>query len=149
MPFTCQGCGESIRHASYLTEPEPAWPRGSPKAGLYRFGGACSSHARHAVHLCALGSASLLSSRLSDIIAKHNLANSYTPFSTSYSDTGLATYIVLLEDDALNYCHLVDASLPALLDKYIAERLHQDQNDWLTEDTCNVLAVALFWYMTS
>jgi processing peptidase subunit beta len=35
---------------------------------------------------------SLLSSHLSDIIAKHNLANSYMPFSTrstSYSDTGL------------------------------------------------------------
>ena len=37
----------------------------------------------------ALGSASLLSSRLSDVIAKHNLANSYMSFSTSYSDTGL------------------------------------------------------------
>ncbi|KAF8260981.1 Metalloenzyme, LuxS/M16 peptidase-like protein [Lactarius quietus] len=37
----------------------------------------------------ALGSASLLSSRLSDIIAKHNLANSYMSFSTSYSDTNL------------------------------------------------------------
>ncbi|KAN0130198.1 Metalloenzyme, LuxS/M16 peptidase-like protein [Lactarius tabidus] len=37
----------------------------------------------------ALGSASLLSSRLSDTIAKHNLANSYMSFSTSYSDTGL------------------------------------------------------------
>jgi mitochondrial-processing peptidase subunit beta len=28
---------------------------------------------------CALGSASLLSSPLSDIIARHNLANSYMP----------------------------------------------------------------------
>jgi processing peptidase subunit beta len=37
----------------------------------------------------ALGSASLLSSRLSDTISKHNLANSYMSFSTSYSDTGL------------------------------------------------------------
>ncbi|KAI9437362.1 Metalloenzyme, LuxS/M16 peptidase-like protein [Lactarius psammicola] len=36
-----------------------------------------------------LGSASLLSSRLSDTIAKHNLANSYMSFSTPYSDTGL------------------------------------------------------------
>jgi hypothetical protein len=36
--------------------------------------------------------------------------------------------------DALNYCHLVDAGLPALLDKYIAECLHRGQNDWLTKD---------------
>ena len=36
-----------------------------------------------------LGSASLLSSRLSDTITKHNLANSYMSFSTPYSDTGL------------------------------------------------------------
>jgi hypothetical protein len=49
--------------------------------------------------------------------------------------------------DALNYCHLVDAGLPALLDKYIAECLHRGQNDWLTKDTCNV--VALFGHMTS
>jgi hypothetical protein len=53
--------------------------------------------------------------------------------------------------DALDYYHLVDASLPALLDKYISERLHQDQNNWPTtgKDMCNVLAVALFWHMTS
>lgn len=37
----------------------------------------------------ALGSASLLSSRLSHIISQNNLANSYMSFSTSYSDTGL------------------------------------------------------------
>ncbi|KAI0315814.1 Metalloenzyme, LuxS/M16 peptidase-like protein [Amylostereum chailletii] len=37
----------------------------------------------------ALGSAPLLSSRLSDIIARNSLANSYMSFSTSYSDTGL------------------------------------------------------------
>ena len=37
----------------------------------------------------ALGSASLLSLSLSDIIAKHNHTNSYMYFSTSYSDTGL------------------------------------------------------------
>jgi hypothetical protein len=64
-------------------------------------------------------------------------------------DTFLTTYIMLLEHDALNHRHLVDAGLPALLDKYIAERLHQGQNDWPIEDTCNVLAVALFWHMTS
>lgn len=36
-----------------------------------------------------LGSASLLSSRLSHVISQNNLANSYMSFSTSYSDTGL------------------------------------------------------------
>jgi hypothetical protein len=36
-----------------------------------------------------LSSASLLSSHLSDTIAKHNLTNSYMSFSTSYLDTGL------------------------------------------------------------
>ena len=37
----------------------------------------------------ALGSSPLLSSRLSNIVSKNNLANSYMSFSTSYSDTGL------------------------------------------------------------
>jgi len=37
----------------------------------------------------SLGSSPLLSSRLSHIIAKNNLANSFMSFSTSYSDTGL------------------------------------------------------------
>ncbi|KAG4305960.1 hypothetical protein PORY_000870 [Pneumocystis oryctolagi] len=36
-----------------------------------------------------LGSASHLSSKLSGIVSKHNLANSFMSFSTSYSDTGL------------------------------------------------------------
>lgn len=64
-------------------------------------------------------------------------------------DAFLAAYIMLLEHDALNYSHLVDAGLPALLDKYITDRLHRGQNEWPTEDTCNVLAVALFWHLTS
>ena len=51
---------------------------------------------------------------------------------------------MVLEHDALNYRHLVDVGLPALLDRYIAERLHRGPNVWPTEDTCNVLAVALF-----
>ncbi|TFK48719.1 hypothetical protein OE88DRAFT_494179 [Heliocybe sulcata] len=37
----------------------------------------------------SLGASPLLSSRLSNIISTHNLANSYMSFSTSYSDTGL------------------------------------------------------------
>ncbi|KAG5438915.1 hypothetical protein PCANB_002245 [Pneumocystis canis] len=36
-----------------------------------------------------LGSSSCLSSKLSSIVSKHNLANSFMSFSTSYSDTGL------------------------------------------------------------
>ena len=56
----------------------------------------------------ALGSASLLSSRLSDTIAKHNLANSYMSFSTSYSDTGLWGIYLVTEnltnlDDLLHF----------------------------------------------
>ncbi|KAI0031174.1 mitochondrial processing peptidase beta subunit [Vararia minispora EC-137] len=43
----------------------------------------------------ALGSSPMLSSRLSDIFARNELANSYMSFSTSYSDTGLwGIYIV-------------------------------------------------------
>ncbi|GAA99099.1 uncharacterized protein L969DRAFT_103147 [Mixia osmundae IAM 14324] len=37
----------------------------------------------------SLGSASLLSSKLSHVIGQNNLANSFMSFSTSYSDTGL------------------------------------------------------------
>ncbi|KAI0290016.1 hypothetical protein BC826DRAFT_1106655 [Russula brevipes] len=61
----------------------------------------------------------------------------------------LVAYIMVLEDDALNYGQLLDACLPALLDKYIAERLYRGHNVWPIEDTCNALAVALFWHMTS
>ncbi|THH30572.1 hypothetical protein EUX98_g3610 [Antrodiella citrinella] len=43
----------------------------------------------------SLGSAGLMSSRLSHIISSNNLANSFMSFSTSYSDTGLwGIYIV-------------------------------------------------------
>ena len=64
---TCPGDGESIRDASCSTEPEPAWPQGSPKARLYRFR-YCRSCRRHQLVLTqlwdrALGSAPLLSSR--------------------------------------------------------------------------------------
>jgi processing peptidase subunit beta len=56
----------------------------------------------------ALGSASLLSSHLSDMIAKHNLANSYMSFSTPYSDTGLWGIYLVTEnlanlDDLLHF----------------------------------------------
>ena len=58
-------------------------------------------------------------------------------------------YVMVLEHDELNYRHLLDVGLPALLNRYITERLHRGPNVWPTEDTCNVLAVALFWHMTS
>ena len=64
-------------------------------------------------------------------------------------DALLTAYIMVLEHDALNFRHLLDASLPALLDRYITERLHPGHNIWPVEDTCNALAVALFWHMTS
>src|SRR5712691_3310271 len=56
---------------------------------------------------------------------------------------------MVLEDDSLNYQHLLDVSLPALLVRYINERLHRGHNVCPVEDTCNTLAVALFWHMTS
>jgi hypothetical protein len=64
-------------------------------------------------------------------------------------DALLVAYLMVLEHDVLNYRHLLDAGLPALLDKYVAERLHRGHNLWPIEDTCNALAVALFWQMTS
>ena len=53
-------------------------------------------------------------------------------------------YVVVLEHNALNCSHLVDVGMPALLDRYIPERLHRGPNVWPTEDTRNFLAVALF-----
>jgi hypothetical protein len=77
-------------------------------------------------------------------------ARHYTPSPIPrLEDALLTTYIMLLEHDSRNHRHLVDACLLALLRKYIAERLHRGSNDYPTEDTCNVLAVALFWHMTS
>jgi hypothetical protein len=64
-------------------------------------------------------------------------------------NTLLTAYIMVLEHDALNYQHLLDVSLPAFLDRYINERLHRGHNVWPVEDTCNTLAVVLFWHMTS
>ncbi|KAI0049401.1 hypothetical protein FA95DRAFT_1556875 [Auriscalpium vulgare] len=58
----------------------------------------------------ALGSASLLSSRLSDIISQNNLANSYMSFSTSYSDTGLWG-IYLVSENLVNLDDLVHFTL--------------------------------------
>lgn len=60
----------------------------------------------------------------------------------------LVAYLMVLEHDALNYRHLLDAALLALLDRYINECLHQGHNLWPIEDTCNALAVALFLHMT-
>jgi len=59
---------------------------------------------------CVLGSASLLSSHLSDTIANHNLANSYMSFSTSYSDTGLWG-IYLVTDNLVNMGDLLHFTL--------------------------------------
>ena len=64
-------------------------------------------------------------------------------------DAFLVAYIMVLEDDTLNYRYLQDAGLPALLHKYITGRLRSGHNDWPVEDACNTLAVALFWHMTS
>ena len=56
----------------------------------------------------------------------------------------LVGYIVALEHDTLSRRRLVDVGLPALLDRYIAERLQRGPNVWPIEDTRDDLAVALF-----
>jgi mitochondrial-processing peptidase subunit beta len=58
----------------------------------------------------ALGSASLLSLHLLDIIMKHNLANSYMLFLTSYSDTGLWG-IYLISENLANLDNLLHFTL--------------------------------------
>ena len=57
-------------------------------------------------------------------------------------------YVMVVEHDVLNYRHLENAGPLALLKKYITECLHRGPNVWPTEDTCNVVAFALFWHMT-
>jgi mitochondrial-processing peptidase subunit beta len=57
----------------------------------------------------ALGSAPHLGSRLSSIVAKNGLANSFMSFSTSYSDTGLWGIYFVTEnrvqiDDLIHFC---------------------------------------------
>jgi hypothetical protein len=64
-------------------------------------------------------------------------------------DALLVAYIMVLENDVLNYRQLADACLPALLDRYIKERLHRGYNVWPIEDVSNALAVALFWHVAS
>ncbi|KAI0061765.1 hypothetical protein BV25DRAFT_1857256 [Artomyces pyxidatus] len=58
----------------------------------------------------ALGSAPLLSSRLSEVISQNNLANSYMSFSTSYSDTGLWG-IYLVSENIINLDDLMHFTL--------------------------------------
>ncbi|KAA1473858.1 hypothetical protein DENSPDRAFT_860041 [Dentipellis sp. KUC8613] len=58
----------------------------------------------------ALGSAPLLSSRLSSIISENNLANSFMSFSTSYSDTGLWG-IYLVSENLVNLDDLLHFTL--------------------------------------
>ena len=58
----------------------------------------------------ALGSAPLLSSRLSHIISSNNLANSFMSFSTSYSDTGLWG-IYLVSENVANLDDLMHFTL--------------------------------------
>ncbi|CAL1713564.1 unnamed protein product [Somion occarium] len=58
----------------------------------------------------SLGSASLMSSRLSHIISSNNLANSFMSFSTSYSDTGLWG-IYLVTENLMNLDDLTHFTL--------------------------------------
>ncbi|KAJ6607932.1 Metalloenzyme, LuxS/M16 peptidase-like protein [Mycena sp. CBHHK59/15] len=58
----------------------------------------------------SLGSASLLSSRLSHIISSNSLANSFMSFSTSYSDTGLWG-IYMVSENFMNLDDLVHFTL--------------------------------------
>jgi hypothetical protein len=56
---------------------------------------------------------------------------------------------MILKDDVLNHLQLLDACLPALLDKYIEERLHLGHNVWPIEDASNALVVMLFLHVAS
>ena len=58
----------------------------------------------------SLGASPLLSSKLSHIIEKNNLANSYMSFSTSYSDTGLWG-IYLVSENLMNLDDLIHFTL--------------------------------------
>lgn len=58
----------------------------------------------------SLGSSSLMSSRLSNIISSNNLANSFMSFSTSYSDTGLWG-IYLVTENLVNLDDLMHFTL--------------------------------------
>ncbi|GBE85172.1 Mitochondrial-processing peptidase subunit beta [Sparassis crispa] len=58
----------------------------------------------------SLGSAGLMSSRLSHIISSNNLANSFMSFSTSYSDTGLWG-IYLVTENVMNMDDLAHFTL--------------------------------------
>ncbi|KAG8961693.1 hypothetical protein FRC03_005056 [Tulasnella sp. 419] len=58
----------------------------------------------------SLGSSPLLSSRLSHMVSKNNLANSFMSFSTSYSDTGLWG-IYLVTENIMNIDDLVHFTL--------------------------------------
>jgi hypothetical protein len=88
----------------------------------------------------------VVASRFHPALCCINLGNIHHPQSEG---AFLVTYIMLPEHDALSYlppCRRRPSTHPVITYKYIAERPHRGQNDWPTEDMCNVLAVALFWH---
>ncbi|KAH7911287.1 hypothetical protein BJ138DRAFT_1113337 [Hygrophoropsis aurantiaca] len=61
-------------------------------------------------------------------------------------------YIMVLEDDGLNWSQLLWAEFPSFMQKFLRERLFlgAEENDgWPVENEINALAVALFWLISS
>jgi hypothetical protein len=60
-------------------------------------------------------------------------------------------YIMMLEDDGLNWDQLLWAELPSFMRRFLRERLMvgaETNNGWPTENEVNMLAVSIFWLMS-
>lgn len=61
-------------------------------------------------------------------------------------------YIMMLEDDGRNWDQLLWAELPSFMRRFLRERLMvgaETNNGWPTENEVNMLAVSIFWLMSS
>ncbi|KAH7927561.1 hypothetical protein BV22DRAFT_1031606 [Leucogyrophana mollusca] len=61
-------------------------------------------------------------------------------------------YVMMLEDDGLNWGQLLWAEFPSFMEKFLRERLLSgaaDNDGWPVENEINALAVALFWLISS
>lgn len=75
----------------------------------------------------------------------------------SYDDPQLldafrTAYLMLLGDDGKNLAQLTWAGLPALVQDFLRHRLFSNTHEnhgWPQENATNILAVALFWLLTS
>ena len=88
----------------------------------------------------ALGYASLLSPRLSDIIMKLNLANSYMSFSTSNSDTGLWG-IYLVSENLANLDDVMHFMLREWPVGHLAALTSTNYSVYAIQDVCGSLGL--------